>query len=154
MTSYSLAYQSPGLVACYFDHHYCGTFCYADDIVLLAPSPAALRHLLASFPHSFILFLMLQKHNSSVFTDSPFLTFESAHFTFYGCAIYLDSLHAAIDLILLRWRSTIYFVRSGGFLTAVILEFCIRLRGSPVLPTGSSIQQLLCHVKPAPLKIL
>ena len=32
----------------YFDHHFCGAFCYADDIVLLAPSPAALRHLLAS----------------------------------------------------------------------------------------------------------
>ena len=35
-------------IGCYFDHHFCGAFCYADDIVLLAPSPAALRHLLAS----------------------------------------------------------------------------------------------------------
>ena len=33
-------------VGCYWRQHYVGAVCYADDIALLAPSPAALRLML------------------------------------------------------------------------------------------------------------
>ena len=33
-------------VGCYWRQHFVGTVCYADDIALLAPSPAALRLML------------------------------------------------------------------------------------------------------------
>ena len=33
-------------IGCYWKHHYLGAVCYADDIVLLAPSPSALRLML------------------------------------------------------------------------------------------------------------
>ena len=33
-------------VGCHWNHHFVGTICYADDIALLAPSPAALRIML------------------------------------------------------------------------------------------------------------
>ena len=33
-------------VECYWDNHFVGALCYADDIALLAPSAAALRILL------------------------------------------------------------------------------------------------------------
>ena len=34
-------------VGCYWDHLFTGAVCYADDIVLLAPCPSALRILLS-----------------------------------------------------------------------------------------------------------
>ena len=33
-------------VGCHWDHHFAGTFCYADDLILLAPSLSALRIML------------------------------------------------------------------------------------------------------------
>ena len=33
-------------VGCYWGHHFVGTFCYADDVVLLAPCVSALRRML------------------------------------------------------------------------------------------------------------
>ena len=30
-------------IGCHFDHYFAGILCYADDIVLLSPSPSALR---------------------------------------------------------------------------------------------------------------
>ena len=52
-------------VGCFWESHYAGALCYADDLVLLAPSPLALRlpytyHLtqdyVASTPVQFYLF--------------------------------------------------------------------------------------------------
>ena len=34
-------------VRCYWGGHFAGALCYADDIVLLAPSASALRHMLS-----------------------------------------------------------------------------------------------------------
>ena len=50
-------------IGCYWSHYYVGAVCYADDIVLLAPSPSALR-------------LML--HTCSDFANSHCLTFNAA----------------------------------------------------------------------------
>ena len=33
-------------VGCHWDHHFAGAFCYADDLILLAPSLSALRIML------------------------------------------------------------------------------------------------------------
>ena len=38
-------------ICCYWKQHYIGAACYADDIVLLAPSPSALRHMLKTCSH-------------------------------------------------------------------------------------------------------
>ena len=72
-------------IGCYFDHHFCGAFCYADDIVLLAPSPAALRHLLASceqFSSEFHLVLNASKTQLICFRrfTTPHNRISSFHF--------------------------------------------------------------------------
>ena len=36
-------------VGCYWGHHFVGTFCYTDDVVLLAPCVSALRRMLDIF---------------------------------------------------------------------------------------------------------
>ena len=35
-------------VGCYWNQHFAGAVCYADDIALLAPSPSALRLMLST----------------------------------------------------------------------------------------------------------
>ena len=50
-------------IGCYWNHHYFGDICYADDIVLLAPSPSALRHML---------------HTCSIFAESHNLVFNAS----------------------------------------------------------------------------
>ena len=50
-------------IGCYWNHHYVGAICYADDIVLLAPSPSALRHML---------------HTCSIFAESHNFVFNAS----------------------------------------------------------------------------
>ena len=50
-------------IGCYWNHHYVGAICYADDIVLLALSPSALRHMI---------------HTCSIFTESHNLVFNAS----------------------------------------------------------------------------
>ena len=38
-------------VGCFWNHHFVGAVCYADDVALLAPSPSALRHMLDTCSH-------------------------------------------------------------------------------------------------------
>ena len=38
-------------IGCYWNHHFVGVVCYADDIALLAPSPSALRLMLKTCSH-------------------------------------------------------------------------------------------------------
>ena len=47
-------------VGCYWRHYYTGAVCYADDVVLLAPSPSALRHMLKTCTH------IAQSHSNSI----------------------------------------------------------------------------------------
>ena len=61
-------------VGCYWDHHFAGAFCYADDLILLAPSPSALRimlHTCESFSASHGLKFNATKTQLIRFGSSP-----------------------------------------------------------------------------------
>ena len=92
-------------MSCYFDHHFCGAFCYADDIVLLAPSPAALRHLLASceqFSSEFHLAFNASKTQLICFHrfTNPHIRISSFHF--------FDEQHHFFDSVLHLGRILTY----------------------------------------------
>ena len=62
-------------VGCHWDHHFAGVFCYADDLILLAPSLSALRIMLHILVNLFQLVmvsnLMPQKLSSSDLVAPP-----------------------------------------------------------------------------------
>ena len=63
-------------VGCFWNQHFVGAVCYADDVALLAPSPSALHHLLHScteFAKSHSLVFNAAKLSSSVIPRSCLL---------------------------------------------------------------------------------
>ena len=73
-------------VGCYWGHHFVGAFCYADDVVLLAPCASALRRMLdicSCFASSHGLVFNASKtqlicfRSTKVFKYPPTITFEN-----------------------------------------------------------------------------
>ena len=75
-------------VGCHWNHHFVGAICYADDIALLAPSPAALRIMLrtcSSFAESHSLIFNAGKSQLITFARTPSATAPtSLNFSFCG----------------------------------------------------------------------
>ena len=75
-------------VGCHWNHHFVGAICYADDIALLAPSPAALRIMLrtcSSFAESHSLIFNAGKSQLITFARTPSATAStSLNFSFCG----------------------------------------------------------------------
>ena len=53
-------------VGCFWNQHFVGAVCYANDVALVAPSPCALRLMLNNLPSSILLNLMPIRRNSFV----------------------------------------------------------------------------------------
>jgi len=61
-------------VGCFWNQHFVGAVCYADDVALLAPSPSALRHLLhicTEFAKSHSLVFNAAKTQLICFSQKP-----------------------------------------------------------------------------------
>ena len=85
-------------VGCYWGHHFVGTFCYADDVVLLAPCASALRRMLnicSCYASSHGLVFNASKtqlicfHSAKVFKYPPTIKFENVTLKFTDTAKYL-----------------------------------------------------------------
>ena len=74
-------------VGCYWNQHFVGAVCYADDITLLAPSPSALRIMLntcTQFTTTHSLLFNASKTRLVCFSYSNFLSFNATSFSFGG----------------------------------------------------------------------
>ena len=85
-------------VGCYWGHHFVGTFCYADDAVLLAPCASALRRMLdicSCYASSHGLVFNASKtqlvcfRSTKVFKYPPTITFETVILKFTDTLKYL-----------------------------------------------------------------
>ena len=106
-------------VGCYWGHHFVGTFCYADDVVLLAPCASAFRRMLnicSCYASSHGLVFNACKtqlvcfRSGNVFKYPPTIKFENVTLKFTDTAKYLgiiltfnlddapDIFHAVKDL--------------------------------------------------------
>ena len=110
---------SESSVGCYWGHHFVGTFCYADNVVLLAPCASALRRMLnicSCYASSHGLVFSASKTqlvcfcSAKVFKYPPTIKFENVTLKFTDTAKYLgiiltfnlddapDIFHAVKDL--------------------------------------------------------
>ena len=74
-------------VGCYWRQHFVGAVCYADDIALLAPSPAALRLMLdacSRFASAHSLIFNAAKTQLIRFSPSSSCSTSGSNFLFYG----------------------------------------------------------------------
>ena len=91
-------------VGCFWESHYAGPLCYADDLVLLAPSPSALRLMLSSCQE-----FALERGLRFNATKTQLIRFSSvpssscsAEITFYGQQLpFIDTVtHLAVGHLL------------------------------------------------------
>ena len=74
-------------VGCYWNQHFVGALCYADDIALLAPSPSALHLMLntcSQFATTHSLLFNTSKTQLVRFSHSNFLSFDSINATTFS----------------------------------------------------------------------
>ena len=80
-------------VGCYWNNHFLGAVCYADDIALLALSPAALRMMLgtcSSFASSHSLMFNASKTQLVRFSHLCPSDPSAPHFLFNGLEVHLS----------------------------------------------------------------
>ena len=89
-------------VGCYWNNHFLGAVCYADDIALLAPSPAALRMMLdtcSSFASSHSLLFNASKTQLVRFSRLCPSDSSAPHFLFNGLELHLSQTPRSHSLL-------------------------------------------------------
>ena len=149
-------------VGCYWNNHFAGVVCYADDVALLAPSPAALRLMLdtcSSFASSHCLLFNASKTQLVRFSRScPPSDLHPASFLFNGLALHLSSsakhlghilcynLSDNLDIVRAKKDLTrkancmLYSFSSSSPLvkTKLLSSFCLSLYGSALWSSSST----------------
>ena len=141
-------------VGCHWDHHFAGAFCYADDLILLAPSPSALRimlHTCESFSASHGLKFNATKTQLIRFGSSPSsncqttIFFCGSHLHFVDTVTHLGpilsfNLSDSPDIFLktrnmVKMANCILYPFSGidpVTLTRLFHSFCLSLHGAAI----------------------
>lgn len=151
-------------IGCFWNHHYVGAVCYADDIALLAPSPSALRLMLRTCSD-------FAQHHSLTFnaTKTQLIKFSrcsslsTAEFTFCGHKLAFSEHVTHLGHILSgnltddadiasikkdmcqKANYMLYtFAPCDPFTKSRLLEsFCMTLYGSALWPSSSAALRLL-----------
>ena len=141
-------------VGCHWDHHFAGAFCYADDLILLAPSLSALRimlHTCESFSVSHGLKFNASKTQLIRFGSSPSSNCQATIF-FCGSRLqFVDTvthlghvlsfnLSDSTDIILktrnmVKMANCLLYSFSGidpVTLTRLFNSFCLSLHGAAI----------------------
>ena len=160
-------------VGCFWDSHFAGAFGYADDVVLLAPSPAALRLMLRCCEEfaskcslrfnptktqlirfsrtpssSCIAYFTLCGHQLSFLDTVTHL----GHLLHYNLSDAPDVHHKLRDMVKKAKRSLASFPRiSPAVLTRLFQTYCLPLYGSALWSLSCSA---LCHIEIAFKKAL